>query len=199
MLLQPSTPWSSCSLTPGLDSEYPKPLTLLFLWGRIWSEHSEAEEAGNRASDRRSIISTGRVQLTVFMGSAWVLAVALRNMIYVWKLSSWREKNSVENVNGCFLIRSVKSLSDNDGVSIQTLNLWYRCKRLYSAMNGREESASIPLLFATFIHLRIVWWKSTRDFKESVSEAYERKGIPRAISVKIFSLSGSGSGIWSAS
>lgn len=109
MLLQPSTPWSSCSLTPGLGSEYPKPLTLLFLWGRIWSEHSEAEEAGNRASDRRSIISTGRVRLTVFVGCAWVLAVALRNTIYVWKLSSWKEKNTVENVNGCFLIQSAKS------------------------------------------------------------------------------------------
>lgn len=57
MLLQPSTPWTSCSL----GSEYHKPLTLLFLRSRIWSGHSEADEAGNRARDRRSIISTGRV------------------------------------------------------------------------------------------------------------------------------------------
>lgn len=67
-LLQPSTPWSSCSLAPGLGPEYPKLLTLLFLWGRIWSERPEAEEAGNRASSRRSIMSTGRAQLTVFCG-----------------------------------------------------------------------------------------------------------------------------------
>lgn len=51
------------------------------------------------------------------------------------------------------------------------------------------------LLFATFIHLHIVWWKSTGDFEECVSEACERKGIPCAISAQIFSLLGSGSGL----
>lgn len=175
MLLQPGTPWSSCSLTPGLGSEYPKPLTLLFLWGRIWSEHSEAEEAGNRASDRRSIISTGRVRLTVFVGCAWVLAVALRNTIYVWKLSSWREKNTVENVNGCFLIQSAKSFSDSDRVSIQALNLVQMRPAVQCNERQRRICPIMPLLFATFIHLHIVWWKSTGDFKERISEAYGKK------------------------
>lgn len=146
VLLDPPAAWLQDSAF-----EYPKPLTLLFLWGRIWSEHSEAEEAGNRASDRRSIISTGRVRLTVFVGSTWVLAAALRNTIYVWKLSSWREKNSVENVNGCFLIQSAKSLPDSDRVSVQALNSWYWCEWLYSAMKGREESA--PYYLCSLLHL----------------------------------------------
>lgn len=51
------------------------------------------------------------------------------------------KKITVENVNGCFLMQSAKSLSDSNRVSIQALNSWYRCERLYGAMKVREESA----------------------------------------------------------
>lgn len=104
-LLQPSTPWSSCSLAPGLGPEYPKLLTLLFLWGRIWSERPEAEEAGNRASSRRSIMSTGRAQLTVFCGKLSGTGSGFETHDLHLRTFLERKKKTIENVNGCFLIQ----------------------------------------------------------------------------------------------
>lgn len=200
-LLQPSTPWSSRSLAPGLGPEYPKLLTLLFLWGRIWSERPEAEEAGNRASSRRSIMSTGRAQLTVFCGKLSGTGSGFETHDLHLRTFLERKKKILKMWMGGFWYNvSAKSLSDSNRVFIQALNLCYRCEGLYNARKGREGSApTILLLFASFIHLYIVWQKSAGDFKECVSEAYERNKILCAISVKVFSFLRSDSDVWSAS
>lgn len=201
-LLQPSTPWSSCSLAPGLGPEYPKLLTLLFLWGRIWSERPEAEEAGNRASSPRSIMSTGRAQLTVFCGKLSGTGSGFETHDLHLRTFLERKKKTIENVNGCFLIQCEYKVFVRQWQSFYSsfelvLQMW---RALYNARKGQEGSAPIILLlFASFIHLYIVWQKSTGDFKECVSEAYERNKILCAISVKVFSFLRSDLDVWSAS
>lgn len=144
----------------------------------------QKKQGTEQASDRRSIISTGRVQLTVFGGERlgtgnafekyhlFLKTFFLERKGYCWKYE-WVLFDTVCKVfvrQWQFLFKLWTHATDASGCTVQ----WQVGKKL--------PHNTFPLCY---IYSPPHWWKSTGDFRECVSEAYERKGIPCAVFVKI--------------